>query len=146
MRALVTGAGGFVGTHLVEHLTACGDTVLQTDPTIDGLDITDVEGVANLLEETQPEAIYHLAGWADVGASWANPATAFRVNADGTLNVLLAAVATGVERVLSVSSADVYGSVAEAHLPITEDTPTSSDSRPTSGGASAYYASAPSTI
>lgn len=123
MKALVTGAGGFVGNHLVAHLESCGDTVLVTDPTIDGLDITDVGGVADLLSSTRPEVIYHLAGWADVGASWANPATAFRVNADGTLNVLLAALESEVERVLIVSSADVYGSVAEEHLPITEQTP-----------------------
>lgn len=123
MRALVTGAGGFVGTHLVTHLQECGDTVHRTDTAIDGLDITDVEGVSKLLGETQPDVIYHLAGWADVGASWANPAAAFRVNADGTLNVLLAALEHGIDRVLIVSSADVYGVVDEASLPITEDTP-----------------------
>ncbi|MBS1848110.1 MAG: GDP-mannose 4,6-dehydratase [Actinobacteria bacterium] len=120
---MITGAGGFVGAHLITHLEASGDTVLVTDPTIDGLDITDVGGVAKLLGDLRPEVIYHLAGWADVGASWANPATAFRVNADGTLNVLLAALDAGVDRVLIVSSADVYGSVAEANLPITENTP-----------------------
>ncbi len=123
MKALVTGAGGFVGSHLTEYLRACGDEVLTTDPAIDGLDITDVDGVANLLSTTRPEVIYHLAGWADVGASWSNPATAFRVNADGALNVLLASVATKVDRVLIVSSADVYGAVAEENLPITESTP-----------------------
>jgi GDP-4-dehydro-6-deoxy-D-mannose reductase len=123
VRALVTGAGGFVGTHLVEHLEVAGDTVLLTDPMIDGVDITDVDGVAELLADSKPEVIYHLAGWADVGASWSNPAAAFRVNADGTLNVLLAALATGVSRVLIVSSADVYGSVAETEMPITEETP-----------------------
>ncbi len=123
MKALVTGAGGFVGTHLVAHLEQADDTVLVTDPAIDGVDITDVDAVDELLRETKPEVIYHLAGWADVGASWSNPAAAFRVNADGTLNVLLAALSSGVERILIVSSADVYGQVAEADMPITEETP-----------------------
>lgn len=123
MKALVTGAGGFVGTHLVAHLEKADDTVLVTDPAIDGVDITDVDAVDELLRETKPEVIYHLAGWADVGASWSNPAAAFRVNADGTLNVLLAALSSGVERILIVSSADVYGQVAEADMPITEETP-----------------------
>lgn len=123
MKALVTGAAGFVGNHLVEHLRACGDDVLTTDPNLDGLDITDTEGVAELLEQTRPDVVYHLAGWADVGASWAHPTAAFRVNADGALNLLLAAVATEVDRVLLVSSADVYGAVSESNLPITEDTP-----------------------
>ena len=44
--------------------------------------------------------MYHLAGWSDVGASWAEPLAAFRVNADGTLNVLQAARDAGVARVL----------------------------------------------
>lgn len=123
MRTLVTGAAGFVGTHLVTHLHECGDTVEKSDHTTDGVDITDIDAVAALLDKTRPDAIYHLAGWADVGASWSNPTSAFRVNADGTLNILLAAVAAGVERVLIVSSADVYGAVAEEHLPITETTP-----------------------
>ncbi len=123
MKALVTGAAGFVGTHLVEHLQSCGDTVIETDHATDGMDITDAKQVADALEQSKPDAIYHLAGWADVGASWSNPTGAFRVNADGALNILLAAVATGVERVLIVSSADVYGAVAEEHLPISETTP-----------------------
>lgn len=123
MKALVTGAGGFVGTHLTAHLTDHGDEVFSTDQSTDGIDITDAVQVADLLERVRPEAIYHLAGWADVGGSWSDPTTAFRVNAEGTLNVLLAAVATGVERVLVVSSADVYGAVSEADLPIRETTP-----------------------
>lgn len=123
MKALITGAGGFVGTHLTEHLADNGDDVFETDQSTDGIDITDADQVARLLEKVRPEAIYHLAGWADVGGSWAAPTTAFRVNAEGTLNVLLAAVATGVERVLVVSSADVYGAVSEADLPITETAP-----------------------
>jgi GDP-4-dehydro-6-deoxy-D-mannose reductase len=67
--------------------------------------------------------VYHLAGWADVGGSWAAPVDAFRANAEGTLNVLLACTEVGVERVLSVGSADVYGVVTEADLPLTEDAP-----------------------
>jgi GDP-4-dehydro-6-deoxy-D-mannose reductase len=67
--------------------------------------------------------VYHLAGWADVGGSWAAPQQAFRVNAEGTLNVLQAALDAGCVRVLVVSSADVYGIVEEADLPITERHP-----------------------
>jgi len=67
--------------------------------------------------------VYHLAGWADVGGSWQHPVEAFRANAEGTLNVLSAATAAGVERVLAVSSADVYGIVTPDELPLTEDSP-----------------------
>jgi GDP-4-dehydro-6-deoxy-D-mannose reductase len=123
MRVLVTGASGFVGQHLMAHLTACGDDVVPSDHVHDGVDICDPSAVLGLLRRVQPEAIYHLAGWADVGGSWAAPTQAFRVNAEGTLNVLTAATETGVQRVLAVSSADVYGKVTEADLPITEDSP-----------------------
>ncbi len=123
MKALVTGAGGFVGTHLVEHLRAHGDEVEETDQAHGGVDITDPEAVKELVHDLQPEVIYHLAGWADVGGSWKAPTMAFRVNAEGTLNVLLAAADAGVQRVLAVSSADVYGKVNERELPITEESP-----------------------
>lgn len=123
MRALVTGAGGFVGKHLVAHLQANGDEVIETDQAHGGPDITDHDAVSDLLATTRPEVVYHLAGWADVGGSWKAPTSAFRANAEGTLNLLLAATDVGVQRVLSVSSADVYGKVTEAELPLTEDSP-----------------------
>jgi GDP-4-dehydro-6-deoxy-D-mannose reductase len=126
MKALVTGASGFVGRHLVAHLEAEGDEVIGCDRTPGHgpvVDVTSAPAVADLLGEVRPEIVYHLAGWADVGGSWAAPAAAFRANAEGTLNVLTAAVDAGVTRVLSVSSADVYGKVTEAELPLTETSP-----------------------
>lgn len=122
-KALVTGAHGFVGRHLVEHLAAAGDDVIGVDRTDGGIDITDAAAVADLVRDVGPTVIYHLAGWADVGGSWAAPVDAFRANAEGTLNVLSAATEAGVERVLAVSSADVYGIVTPAELPLTEDSP-----------------------
>ncbi len=123
LRTLVTGASGFVGRHLVEHLRACGDDVVGVDRAAGGVDITDASAVATLMERVRPQVVYHLAGWADVGGSWHHPVEAFRANAEGTLNVLSAATATGVERVLAVSSADVYGIVTPEELPLTEDSP-----------------------
>lgn len=123
MKALVTGAHGFVGRHLVEHLAAQGDHVTGIDRATDGLDITDADAVTGIIAEISPQVIYHLAGWADVGASWKAPVAAFRVNAEGTLNVLSAAAEAGVERVVAVSSADVYGIVKADELPLTEDSP-----------------------
>jgi GDP-4-dehydro-6-deoxy-D-mannose reductase len=123
MKALVTGASGFVGRHLVDHLTASGDEVALCDREHGGIDICDPGAIASLVRAEQPDAVYHLAGWADVGGSWSSPVEAFRTNAEGTLNVLLACADAGVGRVLSVGSADVYGRVTEADLPLTEDTP-----------------------
>jgi len=123
MKALVTGASGFVGRHLVTHLRASGDEVVESDRDSDGTDITDAASVRALFERVRPEVVYHLGGWADVGGSWQAPVDAFRVNAEGTLNVLGAATDCGVQRVLAVSSADVYGIVTPAELPLTEDSP-----------------------
>lgn len=123
MKALVTGAHGFVGRHLARHLSARGDHVIGVDRHEGGVDITAAGAVLELLERVRPEVIYHLAGWADVGGSWRAPVEAFRANAEGTLNVLNAAIDVGVERVLAVSSADVYGKVSTRELPLTEDSP-----------------------
>lgn len=121
MRALVTGATGFVGPHLVAHLRACGDEVVGLEDGV--VEVCDPDAITAWLERHRPEVIYHLAGWADVGGSWAAPQQAFRVNAEGTLNVLQGAMSAGGRRVLVVSSADVYGVVAETNLPITEEHP-----------------------
>jgi GDP-4-dehydro-6-deoxy-D-mannose reductase len=129
MRAVVTGGLGFVGAHLIAHLEASGDDVVTLDhhgPT--PVDISDPDAVAAAIAEARPDAVYHLAGWADVGGSWADPRAVLRVNAEGTLNVLEACRAAGVHRVLAVASADVYGVVTEEELPLTESSPL----RPTS--------------
>jgi len=120
-KSLVTGASGFVGRHLVSLLEAAGDAVTGVDRATDGIDITDAQALTTLFERVRPNVVYHLAGWADVGGSWKAPVDAFRVNAEGTLNVLSASAEAGVERVLAVSSADVYGIVTPDELPLTED-------------------------
>lgn len=122
MRALVTGAAGFVGRHLCAHLQAEGDTVVGVDRA-DGPDLLDAGAVAALMADIRPDVVYHLGGWSDVGASWQHPVDCFRVNAEGTLNVLGAASANGRPRVLAVTSADVYGAIPESALPIDESAP-----------------------
>lgn len=118
MRALVTGAGGFVGRHLVAHLRACGDEVIPSS-----VDITDRDRLAAHVADEAPNVVYHLAAQADVGGSWSAPIPTLRVNIEGTVNVLDAAVAAGVERVLAVTSADIYGPVGEDDLPLDEEQP-----------------------
>ena len=129
MRALITGGLGFVGRHLARHLRESGDDVLaldrQGDPSID---ITDGPAVAEAIAVAAPDAVYHLAGWANVAASWDDPVGVFRANAEGTLHVLRGCVDAQVGRVLSVGSADLYGVVSPDELPLTETSPL----RPTS--------------
>jgi len=129
MRAVITGGLGFVGRHLADHLRRAGDDVTVLDRHGDHpVDITDGPAMAATLKGAHPEAVYHLAGWADVGASWRDPVAVFKVNAEGTLHVLRACADAGVARVLAVASADVYGVVTEDELPLTEGSPL----RPTS--------------
>ncbi|MGH9136843.1 MAG: GDP-mannose 4,6-dehydratase [Acidimicrobiales bacterium] len=126
MRALVTGASGFVGRHLTAHLEACGDEVVGLDRDHGpngGADILDGEALRAELDAGRPDVVYHLAGWSDVGGSWTDPVGALRTNAEGTLNVLSACRQVPVGRVFVVTSADVYGVVDEAELPITEEHP-----------------------
>lgn len=121
-RALITGADGFVGPHLVDHLSAMGDDPVGTDLAT-GPNLLDAKGWIDLVASTRPRVVYHLAGWSDVGSSWDSPVMTQRVNAEGTLNVLEAARLGGVERVLVISSADLYGKVTPEDLPLTEDAP-----------------------
>jgi GDP-4-dehydro-6-deoxy-D-mannose reductase len=118
VRALVTGAGGFVGPYLLDHLRASGDDVGGTDLEVD---ITDPASIRAALEEARPEVVYHLAALSHVGTSWDAPVDVFRVNVEGTLNVLLAALEAGVQRVLLIGSAEEYGVVPAERMPITED-------------------------
>jgi GDP-4-dehydro-6-deoxy-D-mannose reductase len=122
MRALITGAAGFVGRHLTDHLEDLGDDVVGLDLAT-GPDLLDGPAWKATIAEHRPEAIYHLGGWSDVGASWTHPLDTLRVNAEGTLNVLQACLDQDVAKVLIVSSADVYGRVSLADLPLHEDAP-----------------------
>jgi GDP-4-dehydro-6-deoxy-D-mannose reductase len=122
-RAFITGASGFVGAFLQEHLASFGD-ILAT-PT---LEITDRYSLSAELKAFEPTVIYHLAGQANVGLSWTDPADTFKVNALGTLQLLeSAAELTLKPRVIVVSSAEVYGRVDPKDVPISE----SLDPKPT---------------
>lgn len=85
-----------------------------------GPDLLDADGWCKTVAELEPEVIYHLAGWSDVGRSWDDPTTTFAVNALGTVSVLEAARLAGTSRVVVISSADVYGTVTPDVLPLTE--------------------------
>jgi len=121
VRALVTGANGFVGSWLTAYLRDQGDEVVGIDREVD---ITDAEAVRHAFVAASPDAVYHLAARANVGESWVDPEDVLQVNAVGTLHVLEAARACPAPpRVLLTSSAEVYGSVVEDQLPVTETTP-----------------------
>ena len=119
----MTGAAGFVGRHLVDHLVDEGDEVLTTERATGGPDLLDYEGLCELFGDLRPETIFNLAGQADVARSWREPLTTIRTNGEGTFNVLAAARSAGVERVVTVISSDIYGVAGPDDLPLTEQAP-----------------------
>ena len=122
MRALITGGKGFVGQWLAAHLKDRGDEVAVIDIETD---VADGAAVARVMADVVPEAVYHLAAMTHVGESWEHPGQVLRVNVLGTAEILAAARSIeGSPRVLVVSSAEVYGVVTPAQLPLGEDTPT----------------------
>ncbi|MDQ1436143.1 MAG: GDP-4-dehydro-6-deoxy-D-mannose reductase, partial [Actinomycetota bacterium] len=83
MRALVTGATGFVGPYLIAHLRERGDEVVlpgDATGTNGSFDVTDRAAVHDVFDAQRPEVVYHLAAWSDVGASWRDPIACLRVN------------------------------------------------------------------
>jgi GDP-4-dehydro-6-deoxy-D-mannose reductase len=121
VRALVTGARGFVGSWLTAHLVESGDEVVAIDHEVE---ITDGDAVRSAVVEAAPDVVYHLAALTNVGRSWTDPSEVFRVNAMGTLGVLEAARSCPhPPRVLVTSSAEVYGAVPPELLPVSEDAP-----------------------
>lgn len=124
MKAVVTGARGFVGRHLTDHLTAQGSQVVSLD--VDDhqpVDITDRDAVMRRIAGVAPDVVFHLAARSHVGASWTDGDLLTQVNVEGTRAVVDACVEAGVERLLVVGSAEQYGAVDPASVPIAEDTP-----------------------
>jgi UDP-glucose 4-epimerase len=128
-RILVTGGAGFVGGVLAHRLVEAGARVTVLDDLFTGLaetvptgaefiegSVTDVELVNELV--AKHSLIFHLAA-RNIIASTANPRDDFLTNIGGTLNVLLAARESNVERVVYTSSASVYGNPRS--IPINED-------------------------
>jgi len=119
MKALITGAGGFVGPHLRAELLAHGDQVIAVDRH-DGPDLLCPNDWRQLVAHERPDVVYHLAGWSDVGASWQHPHDTFALNIMGTAAVLEASAQADVQRCVVISSADVYGVVTPTDLPLRE--------------------------
>jgi UDP-glucose 4-epimerase len=141
MKTLVTGGAGFIGSNLVDAVLARGDEVTVLDNlatgrrvNLDGalangarlaeVDICDGDAVGAVFAEARPELVFHLAAQIDVRRSVAEPAFDAAVNVGGTANVLEAARATGVGRVIFISTGGaLYGEGADKQLPLPESTP-----------------------
>ena len=119
-RVLVTGARGFVGRYLVEHLERAGTDV--TGWTREQVDLLDRRAVARAIAELRPSVVYHCAGAAHVGQSFGNIADTLAANVLGTHHVLDALRSTGISaRVLLTGSSLVY---RQSNRPLREEDPT----------------------
>ncbi len=121
-RAIITGGRGFAGRHLEAELAAAGYDVVPLDRG-DRFDVTDRDGVHHIFAALRPDVVFHLAAFAHVGASWDTPIEVWRVNTEGTLNVLHAANDAGARRVVVTGSAEEYGRVDETVDRVSETTP-----------------------
>jgi UDP-glucose 4-epimerase len=140
MRALVTGGAGFIGSNLVDALIEQGDDVVVVDNLSTGrrenlepafaartelaeVDLRDGDELSGVFERVRPEVVFHLGAQIDVRRSVADPAFDARVNVEGTINVLAAALGTGARRVINSSTGGaIYGEGRT--LPAPEDHPT----------------------
>lgn len=128
-KMLVTGGGGFVGSHVVDALIAAGHDVHVVDTFVAGrmeerinaratyheVDIRSSEEIASILKDG--ECVFHLAALPRVQYSIENPIETFSVNVDGTVALLKAASDAHVRRFVFSSSAAVYGDQA---MPLVE--------------------------
>jgi UDP-glucuronate 4-epimerase len=140
MRVLVTGGAGFIGSHLVQKLLACGHQVVilddfndfydpqikhgniadfAADVAVYDVDLRDGDSVRNLFDREKIDVIMHLAARAGVRPSIQQPRLYYDTNVIGTLHLLEAARVTGVERFLFASSSSVYG--ASKTIPFSEN-------------------------
>lgn len=130
MRILVTGGAGFIGSHLVEKLLGAGHAAailddfndfydpqikraniekISKDVPVHHVDLREDAAVRNLFHREKFDTIAHLAARAGVRPSIQHPQLYYDTNVTGTLHLLDAARATGVERFIFASSSSVYG-------------------------------------
>ncbi len=135
MKVLVTGAGGFIGSHLVEQCVERGCTVkalvrynsknlwgwlenlacIQEIEVITG-DVRDYDAVTKAMEGC--DAVFHLAALIGIPYSYVSPLAYIRTNIEGTYNILEAARSLGLANVLITSTSETYGTAQ--YVPIDE--------------------------
>jgi len=138
MKSLVTGGGGFIGSHLVDLLLSEGHQVTVVDNFSTGrrANLDHAAGRVTIVEADigQPgewvksfagvDRVFHVAALADIVPSIQKPESYFRSNVDGTFNVLQASRAAGVKRFIYAASSSCYG------IPDIYPTPETADIRP----------------
>lgn len=139
-KAFITGITGFAGSFLAENLINRGSYEVSgtylSENSLDNLssvkdkvnlhrvDLQNPEEVKKIIQEENPDVIFHLAALAATGESYNNPSKFITNNISAQISVLEAVRSIGISpKTLIVSSAEVYGDVEPSDLPIDEDTP-----------------------
>ena len=125
MRALITGSQGFVGQYLRRELEESGYEVVGLDiqPGEGAIqaDLLNPEQLAAAVRQAEPDAVFHLAGQADVARSWKIPQKTMEINVLAAVNLMEAARAFNPSvRMVLVGSSDQYGNLGEAGRMVSE--------------------------
>jgi len=129
MKVLITGIGGFAGSHLAEYVLDQGvaevagiirdaeknENIRSREKNIDlhECDVVDFQSVFGVLKEVKPDIIFHLAGQAFVPSSFEHTAETFKVNVIAPINIFEAVKAADIApRIVVVTSGEVYGETA----------------------------------
>lgn len=137
-KILVTGAGGFIGSHLAEHCLKCGHKVVafvrynsrnswgwlenskyKNELEVIAGDIRDYDSVRDVMKGCS--SLFHLAALIGIPYSYVSPQAYIKTNVEGTYNVLQAAMELNVENIVITSTSETYGTAQ--YVPIDEKHP-----------------------
>ena len=138
-RALITGITGFAGSHLAELLLnekVEVHGILRWRSKMENIekiedkiklyeaDLLDAHSLYKVIDEIQPDYIFHLAAQSYVQSSWSSPSNTIEINVIGTVNIFEAVKKSGLPIAIQIAcSSEEYGRVLADELPITENNP-----------------------
>jgi UDP-glucose 4-epimerase len=134
-RVLVTGASGFIGSHLTKRLVAEGAEVHAVTPAVSSVyperlldlrssivlheaNITDRSAMDALAKIVKPSIVFHLAAYTHVGKSWQRVDECVQTNVQGTVSLLQALDSVGYDRFVNTGTSEIYGDI---EVPFRED-------------------------
>lgn len=140
MKALITGIGGFAGSHLARHLLTKEINVagffhpdhsvtknlsdIKEKVDLFPADLSDQSKIKVLLKKIKPDYIFHLAAFASAALSFKSPKKTIENNVFSQLNLLEACSGLRLKsRILVIGSADEYGNIDPENLPVNEEAP-----------------------
>jgi nucleoside-diphosphate-sugar epimerase len=136
-RVLVTGASGFIGSHLTRRLIGDGAEVhaltsavssvyptrllaVRADLQLHEGNLSDRSAMDALVRRVRPEIVFHLGAYTHVGKSWERVDECVQTNVQGTVNLLQALAGTDYERFVYTGTSEIYGDI---EVPFREDAP-----------------------